>query len=324
MTTTAEGAAPQVDRLGLLSSMLRIRMVEERIAQIYPSDRIQSPVHLSIGQEAAAVGLCAHLRATDLLFTTYRGHAHYLAKGGDLKAMIAELYGRATGLAKGKAGSMHLAAPEVGMMGSSAIVASTIPHAVGAALKSRWPQAGRLSDDITTCVFGDGATEEGVYHESLNFAAIHGLPVLFLCENNGLAIHATLADRQAYDLVAHASVYGIEAHRLDKAFDPGAVYDQLGPIIAAMRADRRPRFVELPLFRAREHVGPGEDFHRGYRSRHELAEWQLMDPLAADDDGHAGIRAAIAAEIDAAVAFAETSPAPDPQEVFTDVDRCYG
>ncbi|MGF1623375.1 MAG: thiamine pyrophosphate-dependent dehydrogenase E1 component subunit alpha, partial [Alphaproteobacteria bacterium] len=301
-----------------------IRMTEERIAEIYPSDRIQSPVHLSIGQEAAAVGLCSHLRATDLLFTTYRGHAYYLAKGGDMKTMIAELYGRATGFAKGKAGSMHLAAPEVGMMGSSAIVASTIPHAVGAALKSRWPQAGRLGDDITVCVFGDGATEEGVYHESLNFAAVHALPVLFLCENNGLAIHATLADRQSYDLVAHASVYGIEAHRLDTAYDPSAVYNQLGPIIAAMRADRQPRFVELPLFRAREHVGPGEDFHRGYRSQFELTEWRLMDPLLEDDDALADARAGIAAEIDAAFAFAEASPAPDVREVFTDVDRCFG
>jgi len=309
-----------VDRLSLLTTMLRIRLVEERIAALYPSDRIQSPVHLSIGQEAAAVGLCAHLRASDLLFTTYRGHAHYLAKGGDLKAMLAELYGRATGFAKGKAGSMHLAAPGVGMMGSSAVVASTIPHAVGAALKSRW----RNSDDITVCVFGDGATEEGVYHESLNFAAVQQLPVLFVCENNGLAIHARLADRQAYDLLAHAAVYGIAAHRLDTAYDPAAVYAQLAPIVAAMRADGRPRFVELPLFRAREHVGPGEDFHRGYRSRHQLAEWKLMDPLLADDGALADARAAIAAEIDAAVAFAEASPAPDPREVLTDVDRCFG
>jgi TPP-dependent pyruvate/acetoin dehydrogenase alpha subunit len=324
MTATAEGAPPGADRLNLLTAMLRIRMVEERIAALYPSDRIQSPVHMSIGQEAAAVGLCAHLRPTDLLFTTYRGHAHYLAKGGDLKAMLAELYGRATGFAKGKAGSMHLAAPSVGMMGSSAIVASTIPHAVGAAMKSRW----QSSDDITVCVFGDGATEEGVYHESLNFAAVQQLPVLFLCENNGLAIHARLADRQAYDLMEHAAVYGIPAHRLNTAYDPSTVYRQLAPIIAGMRDDRCPRFVELPLFRAREHVGPGEDFHRGYRSRHQLAEWQLNDPLLAPLDGDDGAlaeaRAAIAAEIDAAVAFAEASPAPDPREVLTDVDRCFG
>lgn len=309
----------ETDRLALLTAMLRIRMVEERIAALYPSDRIQSPVHLSIGQEAAAVGLCALLRPSDLLFTTYRGHAHYLAKGGDLRAMLAELYGRATGFAKGKAGSMHLAAPEVGMMGSSAIVASTIPHAVGAALGSRWS----TGDAISVCVFGDGATEEGVYHESLNFAAVQQLPVLFVCENNGLAIHARLADRQSYDLVDHAAAYGISAHRLSPAYDPVLVHAELAPIVAAMRGDRRPRFVELPLFRAREHVGPGEDFHRGYRSQHELARWRLMDPLMTDDPALADARAAIAAEIDAAVAFAEASPAPDPREVLTDVDRCF-
>ena len=314
-----DNSALPTDRPALLTAMLRVRMVEERIVELYPSDRIQSPVHLSIGQEAAAVGLCAHLRTRDLLFTTYRGHAHYLAKGGDLKAMFAELYGRATGFAKGKAGSMHLAAPEVGMMGSSAIVSSTIPHAVGAALRSRWTGA----DDITVCVFGDGATEEGVYHESLNFAAVQRVPVLFVCENNGLAIHSKLSDRQSYGLTEHASVYGIEGHRLSFATDPTEVHQELAPIVAAMRRDQRPRFVEIPMFRAKEHVGPGEDFQRGYRSQHELMEWRLKDPLLAGDVDLAAAREAIAAEIEDAVAFAESSPMTPPHEVLTDVDRRF-
>ena len=170
----------------LFFQALRIRLVEERIIELYPSDVIQSPVHLSIGQEAVAVGACDSLTFNDLLFCTYRSHAFYLAKGGNLREMFAELYGKITGCARGKAGSMHLAAPEVGLMGASAVVASTIPHAVGAALAAK-----RLSkDQIIVGVFGDGATEEGVYHESLNFAALHRLPVIFLCENNGLAVHS--------------------------------------------------------------------------------------------------------------------------------------
>ncbi len=310
------------DRRALLTSMLRIRMVEERIAEIYPSDRIQSPVHLSIGQEAAAVGLCAHLRPDDLLFSTYRGHAHYLAKGGDMRAMMAELFGRANGFAKGKAGSMHLAAPDVGLMGSSAIVASTIPHAVGAAMRATWP--GGASDAITVCVFGDGATEEGVYHESLNFAAVQKLPVLFVCENNELAINIRRAGRQAYEPTAHAAVYGIPALKLSNGDDPAAVHAELAPVVAAMRADRLPRFVEIPMLRVREHVGPGDEFARGHRDARELAEWQARDPLVTCNEPWLdAARVKIAREIDDAVAFAETGAFPGTEEVLSDVERRF-
>lgn len=178
----------------LFYKALRIRLVEERIIELYPSDKIQSPVHLSIGQEAVAVCACQSLKQADLLFCSYRSHAFYRAKGGHLCEMFAELYGKATGCGRGKAGSMHLAAPEVGLMGSSAVVASTIPHAVGAALAAE-----RLKKpQVIVAVFGDGATEEGVYHESLNFAALHKLPIVFFCENNGLAVHSKLEARQAY------------------------------------------------------------------------------------------------------------------------------
>ena len=170
----------------LFYQALRIRLVEERIIELYPTDKIQSPVHLSIGQEAVAVGVCRSLRTTDLLFSSYRSHAFYLAKGGDLRTMFAELFGRVTGCCGGKAGSMHLAAPEVGFMGASAVVASTIPHAVGAALAA---QRLKRTDQVIVVAFGDGATEEGVYHESLNFAGLHKLPLVLLCENNGLAVH---------------------------------------------------------------------------------------------------------------------------------------
>ena len=194
-------AVTDVDlRERLIIGALRIRMVEERVIALYPSDRIQSPVHLGIGQEALAVGACHALRPADLLFATYRSHAFYLAKGGDLSRLFAELFGRRDGCARGKGGSMHLAAPEVGFMGTSAIVSSTIRPAVGAALAAE-----RLAkDQVVVAAFGDGATEEGAYHESLNFAALHRLPVLFLCDNNGLAVHSPLASRQAYRIAEHA------------------------------------------------------------------------------------------------------------------------
>ena len=226
--------------------MLRIRLVEERVIELYPSDKIQSPVHLSIGQEAVAVGACHSLRPTDLLFGTYRGHAFYLAKGGDLNQLMAELYGKATGCGRGKAGSMHLAAPEVGMMGSSAVVASTTPHAVGAALAAKM----RKTDQVIMAVFGDGATDQGVHHESLNFAALHQVPLLFLCENNGLAVHTRRETRQAYTLVEQSALYGIPSVRLEEGYDPVAVDALIGRLLNEMQERWRSSFRrsrDLPL-----------------------------------------------------------------------------
>src|SRR5262249_31415371 len=152
---------------------------------VYPTDKIKSPVHLSIGQEAVSVGVCAALEPRDVVFGSYRGHALYLAKGGSLQAMIAELYGKATGCTRGKGGSMHLIAPDHGLMGTSAVVGTPIANAVGYAYALRY----RRSDAIVASFFGDGATEEGVFAESLNFAVLKELPILFVCENNQYAIH---------------------------------------------------------------------------------------------------------------------------------------
>jgi TPP-dependent pyruvate/acetoin dehydrogenase alpha subunit len=294
---------------------LRIRLVEERLIQLYPSDKVQSPVHLSIGQEAVAVGVCEWLRRTDLLFTTYRGHAYYLAKGGDLNEFFAELYGRRTGFAGGKAGSMHLAAPDFGMMGASAVVASTIPHGVGAALVAKR----RGSDHIIVCVFGDGAADTGVYHESLNFAALHRLPVLFVCENNGLAVHLSQRERQAFDLVQHALSYGIPAMRIKEGYDFIRIGDAVGEEIAAIRAGEGPRYIEVETFRYQEHVGPGDDFAVGYRSLAAFTEWRSRDPLVLDTRLVDRLRDAIDREIEAAVTFAETSPLPAPEALLRDV-----
>lgn len=299
----------------LFHQSLRIRLVEERLIELYPADKIQSPVHLSIGQEAVASALCATLKPTDLLFATYRSHAFYLAKGGDLKQMMAELYGKASGGCGGKAGSMHLAAPEVGFMGSSAVVASSIPHAVGAALAAKFQ--GR--DQIAVAVFGDGATEEGVYHESLNFAAKHHVPVLFVCENNGLAVHSCRQAREAYQIVQHAQAYGIPATSLGNGHDDWEIFQKLKPIVEQLRRERSPRFVEINTFRYREHVGPGEDFNAGYRSRESMHEWQQHDPLIQRTGWVARFRDSILQEIDEAVDFAETSAWPGEEALLSHV-----
>ena len=166
--------------LDMLRAMTRIRMVEEEIAKRYPEQQMRCPVHLSIGQEAAAVGVCSALQSTDWAFSGHRNHAHYLAKGGNLKAMLAEIYGKATGCCGGKGGSMHLTDQNAGFIGATPIVGSTVPIAVGAALTAQREGNGR----VVVVFLGDGAMEAGVVHESLNFAALKKLPILFACENN--------------------------------------------------------------------------------------------------------------------------------------------
>jgi pyruvate dehydrogenase E1 component alpha subunit len=298
----------------LFRTALLIRLVEERIIALYPSDKIQSPVHLSIGQEAVAVGVCDGLRADDLVFATYRSHGLYIAKGGRLDAMFAELYGRAGGISGGKAGSMHLAAPEVGLMGSSAVVASTIPHAVGAALSFKR----RASDRIAVAVFGDGATEEGVYHESLNFAALMKVPVLFLCEDNGLAVHSHRPVRQAYRLVEHAAAFGIAGRRLEEGWDMLAVRNATLEAAAKVRAGA-PFVLEIATSRYKEHVGVGEDFHFNYRTRASVDAFKQHDPLIVDAALASALKPDLEREIAAAVAFAEASPAPGRSELLTDI-----
>ncbi len=298
----------------LFRSALLIRLVEERIIELYPSDRIQSPVHLSIGQEAVAVGICDALRADDLLFATYRSHAFYIAKGGGLGPMFAELYGRRDGVSGGKAGSMHLSAPDVGFMGSSAVVASAIPHAVGAAMALKRRGDGR----IAVAVYGDGATEEGVYHESLNFAALKRCPVLFICENNQLAVHSHLAERHSYRVVEHAAAFGISGRRVDEGWDMMAVRKATEEAVAHVR-NGEPYLLEVMTARYKEHVGVGEDFHFQYRSRAEIDAWKERDPLIVDQTLVDDLTVELLREIDAAVAHAEQSPLPQRADLLTDV-----
>jgi len=298
----------------LFRTALLIRLVEERIIDLYPSDRIQSPVHLSIGQESVAVGVCDGLRPDDIMFATYRSHGFYIAKGGPLDAMFAELYGRKGGISGGKAGSMHLSAPEVGLLGSSAVVASSLPHAVGTALSFKRRGLSR----IAVTVFGDGATEEGVYHESLNFAAVMKVPVLFICEDNGLAVHSHRPVRQSYRLPEHAAAYGIKSRRLEEGWDIMAVRQATLEAAEKVRAGE-PFVLEIVTSRYKEHVGVGEDFHFNYRSSDSVEAFKKRDPLLVDTKLVEALTPEIMREIDAAVAFAEASPAPGRAELLTDV-----
>ena len=306
----------EVPFVELFETFLRIRRVEQKIAEIYPTDKIKSPVHLSIGQEAVSVGVCAALCPRDVVFGTYRGHALYLAKGGDLKAMIAELYGKITGCGRGKAGSMHLVDVACGMMGTSAVVGTTIPNAVGYAYAMSYLD----SDQVVVSFFGDGAVEEGVFSESLNFAYLKKLPVLFVCENNRYAIHSEQAARQAnLDLVGRAASFGIPGRRIENN-DIEAIYKQSTVALEEIRSGEGPFFLECMTYRWLEHVGPNEDYDLGYRSRQEAEEWIAGDPLprlaecvpAAE---RKAIEAAIEEEIQEAFAFAEESEFPDSSEL---------
>ena len=307
-------------------SVFRIRRVEEAIADVYPTNRVQSPVHLSIGQEAASVGVCEALEPADVVFGTYRGHALYLAKGGDLKRMIAELYGKAAGCAGGKGGSMHLIDPAAGVMGTSAVVGSTIPQAVGYA----WGLRLQGRSAVVASFFGDGAVEEGAFHESMNFAALTRAPVLFVCENNFYAIHATQVARQSStDLLERSRAYGIPATRVEDT-DAAAIYAAAREAVQAIRAGTSgPQLLECLGYRWREHVGPNEDFHAGYRSRDEAEAWFRRDPVVRaaarlSPEVRAAIEATVLAEIREAFEFAERSPYPDAGALYTNLFRESG
>jgi TPP-dependent pyruvate/acetoin dehydrogenase alpha subunit len=304
----------------LYRALYRIRRLEEEIARVYPSDKIKSPVHLSIGQEAVSVGVCEALEPQDIVFGTYRGHALYLAKGGDMRAMVAEFFGKTTGCTRGKGGSMHLIAPECGMMGASAVVGTTIANAAGYAYALRY----RKQNAIVASFFGDGATEEGVFAETLNFAVLKRLPMLFVCENNSYAIHAHQSRRQGNpNICDRVRAHGMPAETLDSN-DFLELITTAKMAVARIRAGDGPHFLEVTTYRWREHVGPGEDYHLGYRTRREAEPWLDADPVRrmgdlVDPAERRRIETEVESEIADAFAFAESSPFPDAAELMTDI-----
>lgn len=297
-----------------------IRRVEEEIIRIYPTDKIKSPVHLSIGQEAISVGVCGALRPDDVVFGTYRGHALYLAKGGNLKKMIAELYGKSSGCAKGKGGSMHLIDQQKLVMGTSAIVGTNIPISAGYAYGLKY----KGSDAIVASFFGDGAVDEGAFHESLNFATLKKLPVLFICENNLYAIHSHhLARHHLDNIYQRAESYGLPAVRIEDQ-DIFKIYETTKLLIKNIRKGKGPAFIECFTCRWKEHVGPGDDFHLGYRNKAEVSLAQKNDPLKKlkkllCTDILKTIEREVEEEIKVAFEFAEQSQFPKLNELYVDL-----
>lgn len=313
-----EGAIADTDlQISLYRQMVRIRMVEEAIARRYAEQEMRCPVHLSVGQEAVAAGVCAALRPNDLAVSTHRAHAHYLAKGGSLKAMMAEIYGKETGCSGGRGGSMHLFDLGAGMLASVPIVASSIPIGVGAALAIT--QKG--GNQVVVVFHGDAAVEEGVFHESANFAKVKSLPVLFVCENNLYSVYTGLADRQPdRPLTDVAKAHAMSAYWED-GNDPAAVHAVAAAAAAAARDGGGPSFLVFDTYRWLEHCGPNFDNNIGYRSAAEFESWKRRCPVERqrraltarglwDDDQEARLNAEISAEVADAFAFAKQSPFP--------------
>ena len=309
-------AASDATRERLFQSMLLIRRVEEELVRLYPSDKIKSPVHLSIGQESVSASICDHLNTEDVAFGTYRGHALYLAKGGDLKRMMAELYGKVDGCGRGKAGSMHLVDPAVNMMGTSAVVATGISNAVGAALALRMQKRSA----VVACFFGEGSTDEGAFHESLNFASLRKLPILFVCENNNYAIYSHVRDRMAGDgICPRVRTYGVPAERVEHG-DALELHRVAGESLYHVRAGSGPRFMECMTYRWRDHVGPDEDRRYGYRADAELDAWISRDSIgqiaeSLPKDIRIRIESDIERRIAEAIQYAEESSFPAAGEI---------
>ncbi|MDD5108729.1 MAG: thiamine pyrophosphate-dependent dehydrogenase E1 component subunit alpha [Candidatus Omnitrophica bacterium] len=307
--------------------MLRIRMIEEKIAQLYAEQQMRCPVHLCIGQEAIAVGVCANLLKKDYLLSNHRSHGHYLAKGGNLKQMLAEIYGKSTGCSKGKGGSMHLVDLTVGILGTTPIVGGIIPVATGVAFGTQMKE----KDNLTAVFFGDAATEEGVFFESLNFASLKKLPVLFICENNFFSVYSPLAVRQPKerDNLALVRSLGIKGSKGDgnNVFE---VYALAKKAVADIRKGKGPYFLEFDTYRWREHCGPNFDNDLGYRTEEDFLKWKKKCPLDSLEDklikGNIlslsrieSFKRNIQAEINRAISFAKNSPYPETEEMLSDV-----
>jgi len=312
----------------LYSEMLRIRLIEEELVRRYSEQEMRCPVHFSIGQEAAAVGICQALSREDSVLSGHRSHAHYLAKGGDLKQMVCELYGKAAGCAGGKGGSMHLIDRSVNFLGSTSIVSGTIPVAVGVAFARKLEN----SSGVVAVFFGDGATEEGLFYESANFASVHQLPVLFVCENNLYSVYSPLEVRQSSSRKNHllAESLGIQAIGELDGNSVSVVYEAARKALDTIHSGGGPCFLEFNTYRWLEHCGPGYDNDIGYRTEDEFQSWKQRDPLeilgkrlnsvkSRFKDFKETERKKIKLEISAAISFAKETPFPEEQALSTDV-----
>lgn len=286
--------------------MLRIRLVEEEIAKRYKQGKMRCPVHLSIGQEAAAVGIASALGSNDKMVSTHRGHAHYLAKGGSLKGLISELYGKSTGCSRGNGGSMHLIDLNCNFWGSTSIVAGTVPIGVGLAFADRLKKTAGWTATTVICI-GDAAIEEGIFHEAANFAALHKLNVIFACENNQFSCYTHISERQPFRHGATLKRVA-EAHSLSYF----QASENVEHICEAIKWGKNffPAFVEIPTWRKLQHCGPDNDDDLNYRDQRDIEEWKKNDPLNKIEHTAAGLFE-IQREINMAFNHAEESPYPE-------------
>ena len=309
--------------LDMYRSMLTIRRFEERCNYLYMQGRIPSTLHLYIGQEAVATGVCAHLRPEDYALSTHRPHGHALAKGVSPKAIMAELFAKSTGCCQAKGGSMHVGDIRVGMVPAIAIVGANIPIAAGMALAAK-----RLGTDrVAVCFFGDGAANEGAFHEGMNMAAIWDLPVVYVCENNLYAASTSVSvSFKIQDIADRAAAYGMPGVVVD-GNDVVAVYEVAGEAVARARRGEGPTLIECKTYRL---CGHSRSDPRTYRSEEEEAQWEARDPILvlgerlkaldlATDGTLAAIESEAEALIDEAVAFAEESPSPQPSDALEHV-----
>ncbi len=312
-----------VPLLAMYRTMLTIRRFEERCNYLFMQGRIPSTLHLYIGQEAVATGVCAHLRPDDYLFSTHRPHGHAIAKGVAPRAIMAELFAKRTGCCQGKGGSMHVGDIGVGMVPAIAIVGANVPIAAGAALAAK-----RLGTDrVAVAFFGDGATNEGAFHEGMNMAALWDLPVIYVCENNLYAASTPLTTAFKIEaIVDRAAAYGMPGVVVD-GNDVAAVYETAGQAIARARRGEGPTFIECRTYRL---CGHSRSDPRTYRSKEEEAFWQGKDPIPnlaarlkaanlASDESLAAVEQEVTALIDEAVTFAEASPPPEPEDTLAGV-----
>ncbi len=302
--------------------MKKIRRFEENVAELVLENEIICPCHLYIGQEAVAVGVCSALRKDDWVFSTHRSHGHYIAKGGDINTLMAELYGKATGCSRGRGGSMHIAAIDMGLAGSSAIVSGTIPMAVGSAFAF----SNIEHDVVSVAFFGDGAVCEGTFYESLNFAALKKLPVIFVCENNLYSTHMPISECLANtNIYQKASMFNIPGIRIN-GNNAIEVYKTAEMVIENARRGKGPTLIECLTYRWLGHVGPHDDLDKGLRSYEELKSWTakcpikeleglLLDRNIISQQEIAHTTQMIDEEIRKAIIYAKESPFPDVNEL---------
>jgi pyruvate dehydrogenase E1 component alpha subunit len=309
--------------LDMYRMLAKIRGVQLRIEELYHLDEMKTPVHLCLGQEAVSVGVCANLKKEDFLFSNHRGHGHYLAKGGNLNFMIAELYCKETGCSKGRGGSMHLIDTSVGLMGSSSIVSGGIPLAVGAALTAFLKRENRIS----VVFFGDGASEEGVLYESMNFAALKKLPVVFVCENNFYSVCSHISAREPDSKIyMRPKAFNIPS-KIVNGMDVLEVYLKAKEAINYTRSGKGPFFIEVKTYRWRGHAGQGDELKSKYRKMDEWRRWIKLDPISKYENRllksnilseklKQNINKQIEHDIDKAFEFGQKSPLPKKRDIM--------